>query len=87
MQNPRDAVKIIQKWRGRIVDGNTRFVTFKRNPNRFNYYPRNYNRYGNNRNSIIMDINQDIKNLIDLEGIEDLEEEKEEVSKILLLLK
>ena len=49
MQNPRDAVKIIQKWRGRIVDGNTIFVTFKRNPNRFNYYPRNYNRYGNNR--------------------------------------
>ena len=49
MQNPRDAGKIIQKWKGRNVDGNTIFVTFKRNPNRWNYYPRYNNRYGNNR--------------------------------------
>ena len=49
MQNPRDAGKIIQKWRGRNVDGNTIFVTFKRNPNRWNYYSRYNNRYGNNR--------------------------------------
>jgi RNA recognition motif-containing protein len=49
MQNPRDAAKIIQKWRGRIVDGNTIFVTFKRNPNKWNYYQRNNNRYRNNR--------------------------------------
>ena len=37
MQNPRDAGKIIQKWKGRNVDGSTIFVTFKRNPNRWNY--------------------------------------------------
>ena len=49
MQNPRDAGKIIQKWKGRNVDGNTIFVTFKRNPNRWNYYRRYNNRYGNNR--------------------------------------
>ena len=48
MQNPRDAGKVIQKWRGRNVNGNTIFVTFKRNPNRFNYFSR-YNRYGNYR--------------------------------------
>ena len=39
MQNPRDAGKVIQKWRGRVVDGNTIYVTFKRNPYRPNYYP------------------------------------------------
>lgn len=49
MQNPRDALKIIQKWRGRIVDGNTIFVTFKRNPNKTNYYSRNNRRFGNYR--------------------------------------
>ena len=49
MQNPRDAAKIIQKWRGRNVDGNTIFVTFKRNLNRWNNYSRYNNRYGNNR--------------------------------------
>ena len=49
MQNPRDAGRIIQKWRGRIVEGNTIFVAFKRNPNRFNYYPRYNNRFGGNR--------------------------------------
>ena len=51
MQNPRVAGNIIQKWRGRIVDGNTIFVTFKRNPNRWNYYSRYNNRFGfgNNR--------------------------------------
>ena len=48
MQNPRDAGKIIQKWRGTNVDGNTIFVTFKRNPNRWNYYPRNRFRQFNN---------------------------------------
>ena len=42
-QNPRDAWKVVQKWRGRNVGGNNIFVTFKRNPNRF----RRYNRYGN----------------------------------------
>ena len=47
MQNPRDAGKVIQKWRGRNVNGNTIFVTFKRNPNRFNYFSRY--RYGNYR--------------------------------------
>jgi RNA recognition motif-containing protein len=47
MQNPRDAGKVIQKWRGRNVNGNTIFVAFKRNPRR-NYYSR-YNRYGNYR--------------------------------------
>ena len=49
MQNPRDAWKIIQKYNRREVFGNTLFVTFKRNPNRRNYYPRYNNRYGNNR--------------------------------------
>ena len=49
MENPRAALNVIQKWRGRIVDGNTIFVAFKRNPNRFNYYPRYNNRFGNNR--------------------------------------
>ena len=43
MQNPRDAGKIIQKWRGRNVGGNTIFVAFKRNP-RYRY---NYSRYNN----------------------------------------
>ena len=38
MQNPRDAGKIIQKWKGRNVDSNTIFVTFKRNVNKWNYY-------------------------------------------------
>lgn len=47
MQNPRDAWKVIQKYRGREVFGNTIFVTFKRNPNRRNY---NWNnRFRNNR--------------------------------------
>ena len=49
MQNPRDAAKIIQKWRGRNVDGNTIFVAFKRNLNRWNYFSRYNNRFGNNR--------------------------------------
>ena len=48
MQNPRDAWKIIQNYRGREVFGNTIFVTFKRNPNRWNYN-RNNNRFWNNR--------------------------------------
>jgi RNA recognition motif-containing protein len=47
LQNPRDAWNIIKNWRGRNVGGNTIFVTYKRNPNRFrNNYSR-YNRYGN----------------------------------------
>jgi len=46
MQNPRDAWKVIQKWRGRTVGKNTIFVTFKRNPRYRNNYSR-YNRYGN----------------------------------------
>ena len=41
MQYPRDAGKVIQKWRGRNVGGNTIFVAFKRNPNRWNNYSRN----------------------------------------------
>jgi RNA recognition motif-containing protein len=49
MLNPRDAGKIIQKWRGRNVGGNTIYVAFKRNPRyRFNY-PRSNNRFRNNR--------------------------------------
>ena len=48
MQNPRDAGKIIQKWKGRNVDGNIIFVAFKRNPN-WNYYSRFNNRFGYNR--------------------------------------
>jgi hypothetical protein len=48
MQNPRDAGKVIQKWRGRNVGGNIIFVAFKRNP-RFRYYYSRYNRYRNNR--------------------------------------
>ena len=50
MQNPRDAGKIIQKWRGKNVGGNTIFVAFKRNPNRYRYYYSRFNnRYRNNR--------------------------------------
>ena len=48
MQNPRDAGRVIQKWRGTNVEGNSIFVTFKRNPNSLNYYPRNRNRQFNN---------------------------------------
>jgi len=44
-QSPREAWNIIRKWRGRNVEGNTIFVTFKRNPNR----NRNYNSRFNNR--------------------------------------
>jgi len=50
MQNPRDAGKIIQKWRGKNVGGNTIFVAFKRNPNRYRYYYSRFNnRYRNKR--------------------------------------
>ena len=48
MQYPRDAGKVIQKWRGRNVGGNTIFVAFKRNPNRWNNYSRNRFRQFNN---------------------------------------
>jgi len=44
-QSPREAWNTIKKWRGRNVEGNTIFVTFKRNPNR----NRNYNSRFNNR--------------------------------------
>ena len=53
LQNPRDAGKIIQKWRGRTVGGNTIFVAFKRNPryrynySRFNNRYRNYKQFNN----------------------------------------
>ena len=46
MQYPRDAGKVIQKWRGRNVSGNTIFVAFKRN--RWNNYSRNRFRQFNN---------------------------------------
>ncbi len=50
MKNPRDAWKIIQKWRGKKVGGNTIFVTFKREPNRYrNNYSKFNNMNGNNR--------------------------------------
>ena len=44
-QSPREAWNVIKKWRGRNVEGNTIYVTFKRNPNR----NRNYNSRFNNR--------------------------------------
>jgi hypothetical protein len=46
-QSPREAWNTIKKWRGRNVEGNTIFVTFKRNPNRnSNYNSRFNNRFG-----------------------------------------
>ena len=50
MGNPREALKVIQVWNGRNVEGNQIYVTFKRNPirNRYNYSGYN-NRFGNNR--------------------------------------
>ena len=44
-QSPREAWNVIKKWRGRNVEGNIIFVTFKRNLNR----NRNYNSRFNNR--------------------------------------
>lgn len=50
MSSPRDALKVIQKWKGRKVEGNTIFVTFKRNPIGYRKYYSTYNnRFGNNR--------------------------------------
>ena len=46
-QNPRDAWKVVQKWRGRNVGGRNIFVAFKRNPNRFRSNYSRFNRYGN----------------------------------------
>lgn len=51
-QFPRDALKVVQNYRGRIIDGNNIFVAFKRNINRFRYNnPRfgNYRQFGNFR--------------------------------------
>lgn len=50
-QNPRDALKVVQHYRGMKFEGNDIFVAFKRNNNRFrnNNYPRYFNRNRNNR--------------------------------------
>ena len=49
-QNPRDALKVVQNYKGKKFEGYNIFVAFKRD-NRFrnNYYPRFFNRTRNNR--------------------------------------
>ena len=50
-QNPRDALKVVQNYKGKKFEGYNIFVAFKRDNNRFrnNYYPRFFNRNRNNR--------------------------------------
>lgn len=50
-QNPRDALKVVQNYRGKEIGGNNIFVAFKRDNNRFriNNYPRYFNRNRNVR--------------------------------------
>ena len=50
-QYPRDALKVVQNYRGRRFNGNIIFVAFKREINRFrnNNYPRFFDRNRNNR--------------------------------------
>ena len=50
-QYPRDALKVVQNYRGKKFEGNDIFVAFKRDNNRFrnNNYPRYFNRNRNAR--------------------------------------
>ena len=50
-QNPRDALRVVQNYRGKEIGGNNIFVAFKRDNNRFrnNNYPRYFNRNRNVR--------------------------------------
>ena len=50
-QYPRDALKVVQNYRGKKFEGNDIFVAFKRDNNRFrnNNYPRYFNRNRNPR--------------------------------------